>query len=208
MMNNHEFDLWADDYDRSVGLSEENDAYPFAGYKRVLGEIYQRVRRCGDNLSVLDIGFGTGMLTQRLYADGYRISGLDFSQRMIELAQAKMPDAKLLRHDFATGLPPMWQSCRFDCIVSTYALHHLTDAQKPLWLTDMRTHLNAGGLLLIGDVAFKNRAEMERCRLQSGNEWDDTECYFVLDELRAALPFSIGFVPLSHCAGVLVVEAE
>ena len=32
MLNEQGFDLWADGYDRSVGLSEEDGSYPFAGY--------------------------------------------------------------------------------------------------------------------------------------------------------------------------------
>lgn len=66
MLNNHGFDLWADGYDKSVGLSDEADRYPFAGYKRILGEIYARLLLSGCK-SVLDIGFGTGTLTQKLY---------------------------------------------------------------------------------------------------------------------------------------------
>ena len=37
MLNSKGFDLWADDYDKSVNLSEEENTYPFAGYKNVLG---------------------------------------------------------------------------------------------------------------------------------------------------------------------------
>ena len=36
MLNSKGFDLWADDYDKSVGVSEEENRYPFAGYKRIL----------------------------------------------------------------------------------------------------------------------------------------------------------------------------
>ena len=39
---------------------------------------------------VLDIGFGTGTLTSKLYENGCEISGQDFSSRMIELAYEKM----------------------------------------------------------------------------------------------------------------------
>lgn len=164
MLNNKGFDLWADGYDRSVGLSDESDAYPFAGYKQVLGIIYQCVREHGNHARVLDVGFGTGTLTTRLYTDGMSIAGLDFSTRMLSLAQDKMPHAELLCHDFATGLPKQWQQRRFDCIISTYALHHLSDAQKLVWLANMRAHLSQGGVLLIGDVVFKTRAELEQCQ--------------------------------------------
>ena len=43
MLNNKGFDLWADDYDKSVGLSDEDGTYPFAGYKTILNAIYNRV---------------------------------------------------------------------------------------------------------------------------------------------------------------------
>ena len=43
MLNQTGFDLWADGYDKSVGLSDEENTYPFAGYKAVLGTIYQAV---------------------------------------------------------------------------------------------------------------------------------------------------------------------
>ena len=69
MLDSKGFDLWADGYDRSVGLSEEDGTYPFAGYKEVLGEIYQRVLR-ESGKKILDIGFGTGTLTVKLYEKG------------------------------------------------------------------------------------------------------------------------------------------
>ncbi len=59
MLDRKGFDLWADGYDRSVGLSEEENAYPFAGYKTVLGMIYETILE-KETPVVLDIGFGTG----------------------------------------------------------------------------------------------------------------------------------------------------
>ena len=41
MLNDKGFDLWADGYDKSVGISDEGNTYPFAGYKKVLGYIFQ-----------------------------------------------------------------------------------------------------------------------------------------------------------------------
>lgn len=85
MLNNKGFDLWADGYDKSVGLSDEAGAYPFAGYKNILNEIYNRVLSHSGK-TVLDIGFGTGTLTAKLYEQGCQIYGQDFSGRMLELA--------------------------------------------------------------------------------------------------------------------------
>lgn len=41
MLNHKGFDLWADGYDKSVGLSDEANTYPFAGYKKVLAAIFR-----------------------------------------------------------------------------------------------------------------------------------------------------------------------
>ena len=36
MLDQKGFDLWAEDYDKLVGISEEKNTYPFAGYRAVL----------------------------------------------------------------------------------------------------------------------------------------------------------------------------
>lgn len=43
MLDKTGFDLWADDYDKAVGSSDEEKTYPFAGYKDVLGCIFQTI---------------------------------------------------------------------------------------------------------------------------------------------------------------------
>jgi predicted TPR repeat methyltransferase len=103
MLDNKGFDLWADGYDRSVGLSDEENTYPFAGYKDVLGGIFEIIMQ-KPHATVLDLGFGTGTLTTKLYEHGCHIYGQDFSKRMIELASEKMTEAQLYQGDLSTGL--------------------------------------------------------------------------------------------------------
>ena len=201
MLDNKGFNLWADGYDKSVGVSDEENAYPFAGYKDVLGTIYKTIME-KPNAVVLDIGFGTGTLTTKLYENGCPIYGQDFSARMIELASQKMPNAHLYQGDFTHGLVEPLLAQNYDFIVATYSLHHLTDEQKVSFLRVLQYHLNPGGQILIGDVAFETRAELEQCRKDSGDAWDDDEIYFVVDELRNAFP-ALAFASKSYCAGVL-----
>ena len=159
MLDNKGFDLWADGYDKSVGLSDEENTYPFAGYKDVLGTIYKTIME-KKNAVVLDIGFGTGTLTTKLYENGCNIYGQDFSARMIELASEKMAGAHLYQGDFTQGLVEPLLAQRYDFIVATYSLHHLTDEQKVSFLRVLCDHLNPGGQILIGDVAFDNRRQL------------------------------------------------
>lgn len=204
MLDKRGFDLWADGYDRSVGLSDEDNTYPFAGYKAVLNRVYQTVLQKEDPV-VLDIGFGTGTLTARLYEAGCEIYGQDFSERMIELAKEKMPAAHLYQGDFSRGLVPPLTANTYDFIIATYSLHHLTDQQKITFLRFLQERLAPSGAILVGDVAFASRADLERCKADCGDEWDDDEFYFVYDELKADFP-GLEFEKLSHCAGVLTLR--
>jgi len=206
MLDQKGFDLWANEYDAETRSSEESDSYPFAGYSRVLRYIYDLVTE-RSSPKVLDIGFGTAVLTAKLYDCGCRIWGQDFSQRMIEIAQQKMPQAKLCQGDFGKGIAEPLLKQNYDFIIATYALHHLTDDGKIVLINSLGGLLKDGGAILIGDVAFRTREELEYCQQQAGNGWDDDEHYFVYEELARELP-GLRFEKISHCSGVLSLQKE
>ncbi|KGR76750.1 class I SAM-dependent methyltransferase [Ureibacillus manganicus] len=207
MLNKQGFDLWANQYDQTVQISEENNQYPFAGYKAILNMIFNEVMQ-KDNANVLDIGVGTGVLTAKLYENGHRIHGIDFSAKMISIAKEKMPNANLLEWDITNGLPAELLENKFDFIVSTYTLHHLTDEQKVQFISNLLPLLDAKGKILIGDIAFETREKLESCRKESINYWDDDEFYFFFDELKALLSNSchLEFYQISHCGGVFMIS--
>ncbi len=204
MLDKQGFDLWADGYDQSVGLSDEENTYPFAGYKEVLGTIFRTVM-AKPGASVLDLGFGTGTLTAKLYEHGCAVYGQDFSPRMIELAREKMPNAHLYAGDFAQGLAEPLRNRQYDFIIATYSLHHLTDKEKVSFLRSLSQNLAEGGRILIGDVAFQTRQELDACQESVGDEWDDEEIYFVADEMKAHFP-DLTFTRVSFCAGILTLD--
>ena len=96
------FDLWADSYDNTVREAEENDEYPFAGYHRLMNAVYGTVMERSP-AKVLDVGIGTALLSQKLYRRGCEVTGIDFSEEMLQSAQRKMPDASLMLCDFLAG---------------------------------------------------------------------------------------------------------
>lgn len=148
MLDNEGFDLWADGYDKTVGLSDEQQTYPFAVYKGVLARIYQTVM-VKKNAKILDIGFGTGTLTTKLYQQGCEIWGQDFSQRMIELANLKMPDAHLFQGDFSRELAEPILHNSYDFIIAMYSLHHLTDDNKIRFIKTLLGLLKKGAQFLL-----------------------------------------------------------
>lgn len=206
MLDQQGFDLWAKDYDVSVGLTDEAQDYPFAGYKAILNAIYTKLL-LSDAETILDLGFGTGTLSHRLYEQGCQIYGQDFSEEMINIAKSKMPEAQLYRGDLTAGLVEALRGRRYDAIVASYALHHLEDSQKFSLIKHLLELLNEGGWLYIGDVAFETRKELEACKATYEAEWDEDEVYFVHDELKAHFPHC-HFEAYSHCAGLFSLPKE
>ena len=204
MLDNKGFDLWSDNYDKSVSLSDDDNTYPFAGYKVILNKIYNEILALPSK-KVLDIGFGTGTLTTKLYEKEIAIYGQDFSKEMLNHAQTKMPKANLYIKDISKGLDESLKDYKYDAIIATYSLHHLEDENKISFIKSLIPLLADRGKIFIGDVAFKTRKELEECMEQAGKYWDDDEIYFVYDEIKNYFS-SINFEKVSYCSGVIIIS--
>lgn len=204
MLNSSGFDLWSKDYDKTVKLSEESNEYPFAGYKEVLNTVYREIMENGGK-AVLDIGFGTGILSKRLYDEGVEIYGIDFSSEMVNAAKKKMPKGELYHYDFVKGLPKELNDTKFDFIVLTYSIHHLTNEEKVNFIKLLKEHLNPKGKILIGDISFETKENMENCQKQAGDEWDDEEIYIVKEDLQRDFP-DLEFRKISFCGAVIIIS--
>lgn len=204
MLNKEGFDLWANNYDKSVNDFESSNRYPFAGYKDTLNTIYKTIKN-KEKATILDIGFGTGVLSKRLYDEGYSIFGIDFSDEMIQIAQSKMPNANLIQADFSTGLPAILKPNQFDYIVCTYAIHHLDDTQKISFINQCLQCCTSEGMMLIGDVVFENKEAYQQCQNANPNDWDSDEIYPVISHLEQHFK-NIEFIKTSFCAGVIIIK--
>lgn len=204
MLDKLGFDLWAEDYDKTVELSDSEDSYPFAGYKEVLAYIYNEVRTMKAK-KVLDIGFGTAILTKKLYDDGLDIAGQDFSKKMLDIAKEKMPDAKLYEGDFTKAIDSNILNEKYDAIIATYSLHHIIDSEKKEFLMALLSLLNDGGKIFVGDVSFVDEASLEACKEESRDYWDDDEYYIVYEKIKEDFP-KAQFEKISFCSGVLILE--
>ena len=116
----------------------------------------------GDKRKVLDIGVGTGLLTEKMISlANYKIVGVDFSSGMLEIAKQKLAnsDVKLICQD----ITEFETEDKFEAIVSTggaitvtqengqYKLSsHLTDRTKnEQLLAQLYSLLDARGLLAL-----------------------------------------------------------
>jgi len=95
-----------DDGDRNRILNSDPVLWKFAG--DVSG------------LTVLDAGCGTGYLSKKLRDRGALVTGIDFSERMIEIARAKHPDIGF-RVDSCSALRTIGDE-HFDIVIANYVL--------------------------------------------------------------------------------------
>ena len=155
---------------------------------------------------VLDLGCGPGILLERFAQAGCEVYGIDSSNQMLALAEKRVPAAHLALADLRDELPAEWGS-GFAAIISTYAIHHIPDADKIALIRRLLGLLAPGGAFLIGDVAFADEADRLAARAEAGESWDDDEYYTVTDVLAAELP-GVSFHKVTPWSGVVEVRAS
>jgi putative AdoMet-dependent methyltransferase len=106
----------------------------------------------------LDIGTGTGNLAGQFLVKGIDMAGIDQSKEMLKQCQRKFPDLETKLGNFL-AIPYLDHS--FDFVVTSYALHHLTDEQKRLALVEMQRVLKPHGRICIADLMFENEEKRE-----------------------------------------------
>jgi putative AdoMet-dependent methyltransferase len=153
---NHDDD--AADYDADV-LNESHHIR--AGYNALLDWVAQQANS-KPGRTILDLGAGTGNLTLRLQSYK-RIVCVDVSEQMSRIGQEKLSDLDNIEWFQSDLLEIVDQSVgAFDAIVSTYAIHHLTDAEKEQLFGVIHAALNPNGVAAFGDLMFKNQLDRKR----------------------------------------------
>ena len=151
------FNSWADSYDEDVKV-DRGALKIYENYNKVLNKVYEKSTITGENISVLDIGVGTGNLAKKFLENNYRVVGIDQSREMLRVAKHKYPNLKVRLGEF---LKIPFNDKVFDIIVTTYAFHHLNSEEKSLAIKEMIRVLKDNGKIVIGDLMFKNRVEEE-----------------------------------------------
>jgi putative AdoMet-dependent methyltransferase len=200
-----DFDTWAESYDRDLSALNR---FPFEGYELALNAVVRLAAPRAD-MSVLDIGTGTGNLAVRFAERGCELWCTDFSAAMLERARSKLPTANFVLHDLREAWPPALER-RFDRIVSAYVFHHFGLEEKvALCRALVQKHLAPSGKLVVADLSFPDSEAMNRFAESVGELWE-AEPYWLARESVAALQdagLNVTYEQISKCAGVYCVEA-
>jgi 2-polyprenyl-3-methyl-5-hydroxy-6-metoxy-1,4-benzoquinol methylase len=133
--------------------------------------------------SVLDVGCGSGVKSEILEKKGVKVTGIDFSEKMLEIARRRVPDEEFLLVDLY-DLSEFHR--KFDGIFAQAVLLHFpkNDVEEVIRL--LIEKLNPGGYFY---AAVKERRSGERSEEMVkendyGYEYERFFSYFTLDEMK------------------------
>ncbi|MGO9887764.1 MAG: class I SAM-dependent methyltransferase [Solirubrobacteraceae bacterium] len=129
----------------------------------------------------LDVACGTGFLTRHLRGE---VTGLDQSERMIEIAHERVPAARFVQAD---AIPLPFGDGSFDRVFTGHFYGHLEGSDRERFLAEAR---RVGSELIVVDSAVRpdhEREEMQRRILNDGSAFEVYKRYFDGDELAREL---------------------
>ena len=116
------------DYERGTwNRCAEGYVDTFAGITRETVPLLIEVASIRSGSRVLEIGSGPGHVADMLVQAGATVAGVDFSSKMVGVAQNRYPDIAFKQAD-AEQLP--FDADSFDAVVANFVVHHLARPEK------------------------------------------------------------------------------
>lgn len=161
------FNGWAKTYDDDV-IKDKGELKIYKNYNLILESVYNLVSDSEfENPRVLEIGVGTGNLASKFLNKKFYIEGIDQSREMLSVLKQKYPQLKVRLGEF---LKIPYDNKQFDVIISTYAFHHLNESEKIISIEEMLRVLKDNGMIVIGDLMFRNEEDEKNILDELSNE--------------------------------------
>ncbi len=135
-------DIVREGFDR---IAEQYDEYRSPFNNEVELDEFMSLIKPGGH--VLDVGCGTSIVARALVDGGFQVTGIDISQKMIDIAKHRIPEVDFKVGDM-TALE--FDNETFDGIASTYAVFHIPRTKHFSLFLDFHRILKKGGALLFG----------------------------------------------------------
>lgn len=136
--------------------------------------------------SILDVGCGPGQKSKYLINKGFSITGIDFSEKMIQLAKEYAPEAKFFVRNIKEHLN-FEES--FDGVFAQAVLLHIPKKEVKKVMENIIQPLNSGGYfyLAVKELRINNPEEEIVKENDYGYDYERFFSYFRLEELKDIL---------------------
>jgi cyclopropane fatty-acyl-phospholipid synthase-like methyltransferase len=129
-------------------IAEQWHAYPRERtyVERVLGYVYRVLENLAAGAKVLDLGCGTGEPVARYIVEkGFRVVGVDESEKMLEIAKRVVPEAEFIHSDMVE----VQLMDKFAAAVAWDSVFHVERKYHPAVFRKLADSLETGGRLLL-----------------------------------------------------------
>jgi 2-polyprenyl-3-methyl-5-hydroxy-6-metoxy-1,4-benzoquinol methylase len=136
------------------------------------------------NVTIFDVGCGPGITAKTFIENGFNVVGIDFSEKMIEIAKEKVPEGKFLVMDveIIDKIPDL-----FDAIYLQNVLLHIPKKSVEITLKKISEKLQKGGYMYIsvGEKKLDGPDEEVRVDHDYGYQVERFFSYFTQEEIKA-----------------------
>lgn len=134
------YDRFATRYDKLFGESQDVNAEAVLSYLRETNVAVE---------NALDIGCGTGILTGKLASVANRVTGVDFSRGMLDVAAMKFRENSRIKFIYEDCLRFETPNRRAELITALGLLPHIPESKTGDWARKIKNSLAPGGRLII-----------------------------------------------------------
>jgi demethylmenaquinone methyltransferase/2-methoxy-6-polyprenyl-1,4-benzoquinol methylase len=139
-------------FDRIASVYDRMNSVMTAGMHHRWRRRAVDLARVGPGSRALDVATGTGDLAIELSARGAQVVGLDFSERMLELARAKAPGIEFVQGN-ALELP--YADASFDAVTVGFGARNFSDLERGLG--ELARVTRPGGRVVILEITSPQR---------------------------------------------------
>jgi 2-polyprenyl-3-methyl-5-hydroxy-6-metoxy-1,4-benzoquinol methylase len=133
--------------------------------------------------TILDVGCGGGTKAKWLASKGLSVTGMDFSEEMVKIAQENVPEATFFVGDM---LELDKRSEKYDAVFAQASLLHIPKKDVTKVLTGFKNILNDKGIIYIA-VKEIGEDKIEEKTIKEGDygyEYERFFSFFSMDELK------------------------
>ncbi len=136
--------------------------------------------------TILDVGCGAGVKSRYLAGKGFKITGIDFSEKMIEIAKRESPD---IDFDVVDIYELDNYGKAFNAVFAQAVLLHIPKAKIQKIIKSLKNKIKPGGLLYLAVKEVKSDKLEEKIERENdyGYDYERFFSFFTLPEIERYL---------------------